>query len=817
MPAMRRLALALLAAATAVGRPSVAAQTAGDHPAEHGRTRPVHVRVVDEDRRPVPGAAVKTVDLHDVYSRAPELALACWDIGELCARFGRDATTDADGLFTLSACAAGGLVRASKDGRSALLDFDHHAVEGEHDGALARTLVLRQSLELAVRVVDGEGHAVPGVPVALRERSDGQSEDFLCATADADGVARFADLGDVFEDGVVPTEVELCVGLALLLPTAVELPLSPGALPRATLELVLPPTGSLDVELVGPDGGVLLVDALIEVALARAVPADADEAWRREYLPDRTGNDQILAFARSGRLVLERVGPGLELEFEIAARGGYRVAYARAVGPRGASERATLRVTLEPLVALAGTLIAPGGALLASRGVHASLGIEKREGGSARIRRRLETDARGRFELHFAPEWPLDVTCALELWSDDVDGTRGWLRLERDGPGELGEVVLDTLPLLAGGRVLGTDGEPIPGVVVELVSRPERFEEGWIDRSPCDADGRFALQAPCDLEEVELVAHADGYVTRGFRASTGSRDLAVALERGGGIRGSVRVHASALEALEVRLMVGSEIRSATSLEQDGGFELLDESPGSYDVVVSVVGEDEPAVFVPAVEVRAGEVASDPRLAVLDLTGIVRTFELTLVHPANDPYARVLVRRRPSGSGEFRLDGDWSLTDPMLTTRHAALDLLVTAEGCRTVELLGVAEGRTVELPPALRLDLVVEPPLALGEHEWLEVELKSRAGAPLRTSFAPRFHDGRNAEALVHEPGPYAVRVVFLQQAVGDLRATPLPLEPEVVIDVADAGGPQRFVLALGAAALREVERARADPPPRTR
>ncbi len=70
------------------------------------------------------------------------------------------------------------------------------------------------------------------------------------------------------------------------------------------------------------------------------------------------------------------------------------------------------------------------------------------------------------------------------------------------------------------------------------------------------------------------------------------------------------------------------------------------------------------------------------------------------------------------------------------------------------------------------------------------------------------------AEATVPEAGTYAPQLVFLQQANGDLRKTPLTVEPGVLPRI-DREEPQRFVIRLTPAALAAIAAARSDPPPR--
>jgi hypothetical protein len=771
------------------------------------------VRVVDERGNPIAGASVRLLDLGEIYARAPDLWFDGLDLEALSARLGTSFVADEEGLVRVPRSKAGGMLTAEVEGLFGLAEFGPGMGESE-------TLVLRPDRSLAVRVVDARGTPAAGVPVALRLSAGDRVETLLRATTEADGCARLAHLQEAIdggEEGTVPAEVgSVAVALALLLPAPVSHVLRPGPFPMGPIELVLPPTGSLEILLQDAEGRLLATDARVTLELVPDGPKDADEEWGRKYLP---GADSLILLARNGQVLVERVGLALGFKIQVTPYEEFRPTEALAHGPGRADELAVVRVpVLERVPVLSATLLAPDGAPLSRRQVSANLWMEAGSRGGGRFRE-VETDEVGRFELALRNDWPLDGRCTLELWSDDSDGRRGWLRLVKEPPlepgkNELGALVLPFLPVLAAGLVLDPTGAPIAGAEVRLTTPIDGLNRGWIVSDLSAEDGSFVLQAPLDARQVELEASQEGFVSRLFPVEVGRQDLSLTLAFSGSLAGTVLVgHEQALQDLRMVITNDSGARREVDLNEDGTFVSAGLAPGPYDVRLELTEEPEFAQEVPGVLVEAGVTCRDPRVQVIDLRGRLRTFTITMQGPENKSVYDFFVQRRPSGMGSYPV-GKWT-RDETLTTSYPALDLRLTARGCRTEEILGVAENRTLGLHQALGFQVKLVRPILLNEGESIELMLENRGGAVINDYYKTHFWDGETAEALVPEPGNYVARLQFLQQTIGDMRATPLPLEPETVLRIEEQDQPQRFVLTLSPAALREVARARADPPPK--
>lgn len=786
------------------------------------------LRVVDESERAVGGATACFMDiamlLEDIVWKEPGDVLG-EALDGLCTRRGKAYVSDATGVVLIPRNDFGGICLVEEGGRSGLAYFgpvfDHHSelAPGEDESA---TVVLIEELALDVRVVDPSARPAAGIPVALRFRGDEQVADFFRTLSGKDGRARLRHLQVALEDRTVPSEGgAVCAALALLAVEPVEVTLRAGPLPRETIVLVAPPTGALEVVLEDADGRPLAIDAWIELEIAAGERSAHDE-WRRRFIPRSRDDRRLRVIARDGRARIDAIGLTLDLDVRVEPRKGYRPVTARGRGPQLPGEVALVRIpVVERISVLAARLVDPAGAAWASRALEGALWLDSPQGDHG-CGARVRTDAAGRFELEIDAGWPLAGTYALRLWSDEPDGRRRWTAIEENdlvpGENDLGARVIEPLPILAQGRVLDAAEAPLAGAGVGLVDHPDGWQEGWIGADTTDAEGHFCLQAPANAPRVRLAVTRAGHVPQVIEVAACAEDVELRLAASGSLAGSVLVpRAETLDALRVVATHESGAIAELDLRADSSeFVFSDVAPGRYDVAFRLDEEPEFTLVVPGVVVEAGQVCRNAQLQALDLRGRLRTFELELVAPWEEYSVWAFHRRRPAGSGPFRSGADWTL-DSLFTTSHPALDLRITAEDARTVELLGVAEDRTVELRPGFALVVRLLPPVSLGEEEWLELELESREGAPLPKLFGPRFFDGESTKMTVPEPGTYLVQLEFLQQADGDLRSTTLPLEPGCALLVEERDEPQRLEIRLTDATLRAIGRARADPPVRAK
>jgi hypothetical protein len=146
------------------------------------------------------------------------------------------------------------------------------------------------------------------------------------------------------------------------------------------------------------------------------------------------------------------------------------------------------------------------------------------------------------------------------------------------------------------GRVVGTEGQPIPGAKISGVSGAVKSSEGISDN-----DGAFVLNGFAREASVVLSATAAGYseTSKVVRAPDG--DVVLALQRHGVLRGRVE-DAETLTPIREFQILGADRRSFRS--ENGTFELKGLPPGRWTFSAQAPGYQ--AAKVSDLEIRAGE-------------------------------------------------------------------------------------------------------------------------------------------------------------------------------------------------------------------
>lgn len=356
---------------------------------------------------------------------------------------------------------------------------------------------------LIVRVVDGSGSPVEGVPVVVGSRRDhiGFFPEWR-GVSDAAGLARVEPLDAVLDR--LHAEAEFVARLEIVAreqPTVV--------IPRdvGEAELTLPPCGELIVQTLDSEGARLR----------------ASRMHARARLPglDTLASDALMLAVQGLEPQHGAVRfPFVEVGIEVLLRGEascHESQTGECPAPlmAGATNECAF-VFEKPSVTLAGRFVTERGAPVASASVRASGSWRSNISASFTFR----TDADGRFRFPLSGESPLDATLRLSLHvyatpqhADREGRLDRSVRLER-GDNELGDVVLQRSPLLVRGVVRDERGAPIAGARVwaSWVDRPrERPVSNPLRMRDTDATGGFELHAACDEPDFELSASADGY------------------------------------------------------------------------------------------------------------------------------------------------------------------------------------------------------------------------------------------------------------------------------------------------------------------
>lgn len=354
-------------------------------------------------------------------------------------------------------------------------------------------------------------------------------------------------------------------------------------------ELVVPATGEVLVEVIGPDRLPLAGAEVLLQGLERA-PTDA-----------------------AGHCTFPRVAVGAELEVRVATPGRSAVVSCR--GP-AAGGHVTVPVVLDgPVVRLDGRLVARDGT--PRRGCHVRL-VGLPDGvGSETVR--AAADGAFRFELppQVAGRLLAQARCELLTANGHLLGERAALPplVPQIGDNRLGDLVLAVPVVLVRGSIAGQ---------TDLASCSFRLEaqgaDGWSSIDDFEvvpgAPGEFVLRGAEPARPLRLFVHARGFAPAGpFSILAGQRDLVVTPQLGGALSVKVsRATSRPLRLVRVDAFDGGAALLPT-LRRDGDWERstwADLPEGTYQLEAESWSG---AGFEPVLQVYAfaGREVEDPRL------------------------------------------------------------------------------------------------------------------------------------------------------------------------------------------------------------
>ena len=641
-------------------------------------------------------------------------------------------------------------------------------------------LELAPDRELRILVRDDAGHAVGGVPVVLRD-SDTQDDRLFAGwhTAISDDTTGLAVMRHLLRDG--PEElaeydtVVACVPIDPL--PRVEFDASrPADVP---LELVLPPTGRLEVTVVDPAGRPLIVEALVQV-----VPSSADLELGAGYAGKPYLPRAATRLVRGGKALFRHVGLGTELTLFARDERGFTALRTEVQGPRNVDEVVRVELPLGVRHALVrGRLLDEAARPCSSRRCRMVLWDLDMHGWIYRgEEHELTTDDGGRFLL------PLWNTKELWRWAavtifpeaeggDPVRGANRELSVPLSiGVNDLEDLTLTTPPLIVAGRVIDEEGRPVAGAKLPLFTREEEdpdegrvpWSELWLLGGATGSDGTFSIHAWNVGPRFALTVEHDGLLpTARVPFARGTSNLEIVVRRSGWIAGDILWGAdSSLGDVDIRVVPEAPPPGSEDEEREirtwidkrtRGFMVSEVPPGSCSITLLEKVSHLPLFQVEGIEVRAGEVTRDLRLRAIDLRDKVRSITLHVLDPEGQPVAELRAACRSTGTEAGRT---WNVRgeDGRLTLLlgEQPVDVRVTAPGLRYVDLEGVDEDRTIALPPGYHLRLEVRQPGLLPAGYRLAASNYGRLfWSPRPSPFAPTGDFRFRAS----EPGPHRFKL----------------------------------------------------------
>ncbi len=676
----------------------------------------VHV-VAKETGDPLPGAEVFLVEPEELDPEDQALAQAGdEDLEELFRRLGRRRVADASGDVRIPRVEGAAFVLAGAAPGRFDVGFGYDPNEDEV------TLELSRRNEVVARVVDGAGRPVAGMTVALRRRLGATSADFFQESSDEDGLASFLLPGAILDEGA---NTEYALGLSIVGGDPVEVPLDLAALPSEPIRLVVPDdVGRVEVYVVEEDGRAPTVPTQVGLR-----PLDGEEegpgAVRRV----------TMALLQDGRAVFEGVRTGTRLHVEAGILGGERRAEREGYGPEtpGATARFDL-VLREERPILVGRILNEEGR--PGKGVRLETHLEEvMETGSSSIGGQVKCDAEGRFRIVLQNPYREGSTRTLRLV---VPARRG--KPERDvvvdlsrsfppGENELGDLVVRPAPLLASGRVVDPQGNPVGGAQVHVesfsVHGPTADDGAWFPiariQAETDAEGRFELRGRVE-GRLRVVATHPAFMAGDAEIVPGTRDVVLRLSPARELLGRVLLpdgidpHALILSFVPAER--GEDGAVPFRLDADGSFRRQGLPPGGGELVLSCRWTDEELAR------RTIGPAGDQEV-VLDLRGLPLTTLDLRVRNADGSRPNFWWLH-PAGAQERRTYV--SEAEVQLVTLAPGFDLVLGGDGTREVRLSGVSGEREVLFQDGFEIVLAVAPVPDLPEGTQLVLQLYADEG-----------------------------------------------------------------------------------------
>jgi hypothetical protein len=620
-----------------------------------------------------------------------------------------------------------------------------------------------------VEVVDADGRPAADVVVTVRALEAEATLAF--ARTDVSGRATLA----IDSDGIAESQ-KLRVGTPWIASTPPGVTFTIATLPSERSRLVLAPSGSIEIVLVGGEEFPIEADAECYLRLdedrcaaASATGMHDTAVWTplraRTVLFPRVGLNLCFAFACRLPSVEYR-----DVEFD---------------GPRNAGDHVRVEVPFTASKArIQGRLLDVSGVPLAAHDLRVDSIGTPTEPHSTHELFRAHTDAEGRFVAHVRARELPGAGPRLALHA----ATRGGLPYEgfADWPGataskesvvvaDLGDVHAAGGVLLASGRVVDARGKPPqPWQQVEIQLRPLDHDvgHGWYPvGSSIGSDGGFRVGLAQPVERFELRAGLQGCAPGNpVEAVRGVDGLVLVLRDGCRIEGRLLLpEGVAIGDLDIEFTCtdppASPDHHVNSFETnaDGTFNTSSILPGKYSVIVSL---DEHQLGSRDVALSAdGAVA---HLEPLDLRDLVHSIHVTVVAEGaerieNGSVAVVQGLERLSRS---RLTREGSVN---LVSLAKTLDVIAAVPGFRTTRFDGVASGARLVLDRGLAISVRVDPAPRLPDGCVLELEFVS--SDPL-ASFAPspvvRVDASGEVGALLPCPGSYALHACIRAPGVND-------------------------------------------------
>ncbi len=552
--------------------------------------------------------------------------------------------------------------------------------------------------DLVVKVVDTRGNPVAGVPVAIVNFYNSGEGWGKPKYTNPMGLAIFPKIGSLYKNRKIPkTSARLLVPLKKPL----EKFFDPLSLPRKPLVITLPPTGKVEVQVVGPGGpppdGTVSIGLIVE-----------NEGGHKPF-----PFSKLSAPVQGGKAVFPFVGLGLFLRIypelkAISSIRGLPPPAAEGPGPTVPGGTAVFRIALtQGIVLITGRILLPSGAPLSKRtkNLRKVLLWERNGDFVARMEDQLKTDEKGRFRfpLPSGSSWKsrshatsriLEIHLPYGKTGGDMKAVIDLSRSFLPGTIDLGDIRLVPPVFLASGKVTDSSGRPLPGAEIEACVKKRVGSRSYLssltDHSALsDEQGRFRVYGEETKEAIILKARKAGWLPeKAGPVPPGTRGVLLVMRKGGRVRADFRLGPSlSLEDLELKLVFqepGGKKRRLFTYKREGNQVLWESLPtGKATLEVFLPSCPDPLVRIPDIEVIEGKETKDPRLEGIDLSSRILVLDLELEDTQGNPIpsARIL------GPGRHSVVGTYSRKHTTFLYKLDPPEYWIQAKGYRPRKIL----------------------------------------------------------------------------------------------------------------------------------
>lgn len=749
------------------------------------------VRVLHaEDGEPAGGADVFMLLREDVNQRQLEMELTGQgrNFQSILMEYGRRYRTNSQGEVMVPPLTEFPMLMAKLDKATA---FEWRVDQG----AKEVELLLEPAPMVVVTVRTADGALAPEAPVALQMQWNERAFNVFTRRTGEDGTLLLDDLQPFLESIEEGQGQQVAVALGVVqdpnLPDEQKqaITLTDEVLAEGAVELILPPTGRIEVRVVDAEG-----EPVLETGIVALSTTDQES---RGFGPMQQGESVAL---ENGVAVFPHVGLGLELEARFAALGSQSSDLFEGAGPTQPGEVLEWTIQRDPRAFVRARLLDEEGTPHAEESFQARLET-KRGNGSGSRGFQVETDADGWFEMEVERENQADASWTRTLKLSRLrEGVTVAVEMPIPfeppvGVTELGEFRMIPPPILLRGRVLDGKGDPIARA--SLMFEYERFGSnghsyGWRTlydtRVATDGEGQFVMQGTLDQEQApfRLQVNAAGFQTQHMDIQPVGQEVELRLAAGSYVTGEILLD-EGFDSGDLRVVLldddGSRTWSSVRMtpSEEGPlckFEQQVDVGKPYSLEVGTAS-GELLFSLPEVRALEGETVEPPGLQPLDLRGRLRKIQLEAFDTAGNKLNKAGFRVQDTNGGSTSFDssgGEISLVVAEAIPRvivHEASHLPVVLESVRNDQRV-VMEGA---------IQVRVQVPYEFRSVEGLTVSVQvypNNFDHNLGVPFPGRESLDEAGEAVLHtyERGTHRVSLVLSYHEGNSHRSRSLRAEP---------------------------------------